>query len=70
MKHSGLKNTRKLETDLPTLAVEVDSSDSLAQLRNDARFWLTNPTLMENSESSSSSIYMPITKVFILNIGR
>lgn len=70
MKHSGLKNTRKLETDLPILAVEVDSSDSLAQLRNDARFWLTNPTLMENSESSSSSIYMPITKVFILNIGR
>lgn len=37
----GPKNTRPSERDLPTLTIEVDHSESLSQLRNDAHFWLT-----------------------------
>lgn len=37
----GPKNTRPSERDLPTMAIEVDRSENLSKLRNDAHFWLT-----------------------------
>lgn len=36
------KNTRTYEACYPTLCIEVGRSESLNQLRNDARFWLTH----------------------------
>ena len=34
-------STRVLETDWPSVAIEVGASESLPQLRTDAHFWLT-----------------------------